>query len=278
MTQEIRSSTEPPSTAAAIDSNRGLWDEWAAIHAEGDWYKLDAVRAGADKLRPYEVDEIGDVTGRTLLHLQCQIGTDSIAWARRGASVTGVDFSPVAVQIASELAAEVGVDAQFVVADVMKLTDHLKGSWDIVYASRGILGWLPDLSAWAKEIAQVLKPGGFFYLTDIHPIAKAVDDSSTEFRVGRPYWSRPDPIRYDVQGTYADPNAKVETTDKYLWTHSTGDLLTSIAAAGLCLEFWHEFPWSDRPWPSLSKQGEREFLPPNGIELPLSFSLRARKL
>lgn len=274
MTEDLRA----PSTAAAIDSNRALWDEWAKIHADGDWYNLDAVRAGADKLRPYEVAEIGDVAGRTMLHLQCQIGTDSIAWARRGARVTGVDFSSAAVDIARQLAADVGVDARFVCSDVMQLPENLEGIWDIVYASRGILGWLPDLAAWARVVSHFLAPGGIFYLTDIHPVAKAVDDSSPEFRVGRPYWPRPEPIRYDVRGTYADPNAHVETTDKYLWTHSTGELLTSIAQAGMCLEVFHEFPWLDRPWPSLTKQGEREYLPPNGFELPLSFSLRARKL
>ncbi len=266
------------SNSAAIDANRALWDEWAAIHADGDWYDVDAVRAGAEKLRSYEIDEVGNVTGRTMLHLQCQIGTDSIAWARRGAKVTGVDFSPVAVQIARSLAADVGTDAQFVCSDVMRLPDNLHGSWDIVYASRGILGWLPDLDRWAEIVSHFLRPGGFFYLTDIHPIAKALDDSSADIRANRPYWPRPEPIRYDVRGTYADPDAEVESTDKYLWTHSTGELITAIGKAGLCLEFFHEFPWLDRPWPCLEKMSDREFVLPGGVELPLFFSLRARKL
>jgi SAM-dependent methyltransferase len=266
-----------PSTDRAIASNRALWDEWAAVHAAGDWYDLDAVRSGTEKLRTYEIEEVGDVAGKSLLHLQCQIGTDSIAWARRGADVTAVDFSPVAIEIATQLAHDTGVDAQFVVSDVMRLPENLTGAWDIVYASRGILGWLPDLTAWAQVVSHFLRPDGIFYLTDIHPVAKAVDDTSTEFQVGRPYWSRPEPIRHEVRGTYADPNASIESTEKYLWAHSTGELLTALAQAGLCLEFFHEFPWLDRPWPSLIKQSEREFLPPNGFELPLTFSLRARK-
>jgi len=134
------------STASAIASNQALWDEWAAIHAEGSWYDINAVRQGAEKLRPYELDEVGDVNGRTLLHLQCQIGTDSIAWARHGANVTGVDFSPVAVKVAKSLADDAGVSANFVCSDVMALPDALEGTYDIVYASRGILGWLPDLT------------------------------------------------------------------------------------------------------------------------------------
>ncbi|WP_433635636.1 class I SAM-dependent methyltransferase [Nocardia sp. CA-120079] len=264
--------------SAAIASNRALWDEWAAIHAQGSWYDLDAIRAGADKLRPYEVDEIGDVTGLSLLHLQCQIGTDSVSWARRGARVTGVDFSPVAVQIATDLAHELGVSAEFVCSDVMTLPENLTGTWDIVYASRGILGWLPNLDTWAQVVAHFLTPGGIFYLTDMHPVARAVDRTSATLQLGGPYWHQPEPFRHDVRGSYADPDAHVESADKYLWVHSTGDLISAIAHAGLCLEFFHEFPWLDRPLPSLTQQDERQFLPPNGFELPLSFSLRARKL
>ncbi len=266
------------STSSAIGANRALWDEWAAIHAEGSWYDLDAVRRGADKLRDYEVDEIGDVSGMSMLHLQCQIGTDSIAWARRGATVTGVDFSPVAVEKATSLASDIGVEASFVCSDVMELDKTLEGEFDIVYASRGILGWIPDFAEWSRIVAHFLKPGGFLYLTDIHPVAKVLDDASNEVRIARPYWPRPEPIRYDVRGTYADPSAKVESSSKYLWTHSTGEVITSVAQAGMCVEFFHEFPWLDRPWPCLSQETDRTFTLPDGVELPMFFSLKARKL
>lgn len=267
------------STDPYIASNRDLWDEWAEIHAQGDWYDLDSVRKGLDKLRPYELDEVGNVAGRSLLHLQCQLGTDTIAWARRGAKVTGVDFSPRAVQVATRLADQLGVDASFVCADVMQLPKHLAGTWDIVYSSRGVLGWLPDLAAWAQVVASYLHPGGFFYLTDIHPIAKTLDDTASELRVTRPYWPRLEPIAYEVQGSYADPNAKVNTPVKYLWTHSTAELITAVAQAGLTIEFFHEFPWLDRPWPFLRRQDDRTNVLPDGTraELPLFFSLRARK-
>ncbi len=154
------------------DTNRALWDEWAEIHARSDWYNLDAVRRGECKLRPYEIDEVGDVGGKTLLHLQCQIGTDTICWARRGADVTGVDFSARAVAIATDLARELAVDARFVCADVLRLPDVLEAEFDVVYTSRGVLGWLPDLDRWATVVAHFLAPGGVFYLTDVHPVAK----------------------------------------------------------------------------------------------------------
>ena len=260
-------------------SNRSLWDEWAEIHAKGDWYDLESVRNGADKLRPYELQEVGDVAGRTMLHLQCQIGTDTLSWARRGAKVTGIDFSPRAIQIANDLASQVDVDADFVCADVMQLPNVLRDTWDIVYTSRGVLGWLPDLAAWAQIVADFLNPGGFLYLTDIHPVAKTLDDKSPELRLGRPYWPRRDPIAYPVEGSYADPAANVDTEVKYLWTHSVGELITAIAQAGLVIEFLHEFPWLDRPWPCLEKRGDREYVIPQETtaEVPLFLSVRASK-
>ncbi|MBL7489730.1 class I SAM-dependent methyltransferase [Frankia sp. AgB1.9] len=262
-----------------LESNRSLWDEWAELHARSDWYDLDSVRRGVDKLRPYEVDEVGDVSGLTMLHLQCQIGADSVSWARRGAKVTGVDFSSRAVGIANALAKELGVDATFVCSDVMRLPETLAGTWDVVYTSRGVLGWLPDLAGWARIIEAYLNPGGFVYLTDIHPIAKTLDDTSVELRVSRPYWPRPAPVTYRVEGSYADPNAKIESSVKYLWTHSTGEIITAMAQAGLIIEFFHEFSWLDRPWPFLRQRSGREFVLPDDIEaeLPLFFSLRARK-
>jgi SAM-dependent methyltransferase len=262
-----------------VESNRALWDEWAEINAKSSWYGLDAVRRGSYKLRPYEIDEVGDVEGRTLLHLQCQIGTDTIGWARRGARATGVDFSPRAVAIATALATELGVDARFVCSDVLELPQALDGTFDIVYTSRGVLGWLPDLARWARVVARFLTPGGFFYLTDIHPIAKVLDDSASEVRVSRPYFPRAEPIGYKVQGTYADPDAEVSSEVKYLWPHSVAELITAVAQAGLVIEFFHEFPWLDRPWPFLRKQDERTWTLPadSEAELPLFLSLRARK-
>lgn len=263
-----------------VESNRGLWDEWAAIHAGSAWYDLESVRGGLCKLRPYEIDEVGDVRGRTLLHLQCQIGTDTVSWARRGAVVTGVDFSPRAIDIATQLAVDTGVDARFMCSDVLELPQALTGSFDIVYTSRGVLGWLPDLSRWARVVAHFLAPGGVFYVTDIHPIAEVLDHSATEVRVSRPYFPRAEPIAYRVQGSYADRSARVATEVEYLWTHSVAELVTAVAQAGLVIEFFHEFPWLDRPWPFLCQQGEQGWtLPPgSGGELPLFLSLRARKL
>lgn len=246
-------------TRAYLASNRRLWDEWARIHAASEWYAVDAIRRGECKLRDYELDEVGDVTGRTLLHLQCQIGTDTICWARRGAAVTGVDFSPEAITVANELAQELDIEARFVRSDVLTLPDELDGVFDVVYTSRGVMGWLPDLDRWAAVAAQFLAPGGTFYVTDIHPIFKTLRDDADEPRIGRPYFPRAKPLTLPVEGSYADPSASVNSQVKHLWPHSVAEIITSVAQAGLCIEFFHEFPWADRPLPFLEPAGDRRW-------------------
>jgi len=156
-----------------LAANRALWDEWTAIHETSSFYDLEAFKAGGSRLRDYEVDEVGDVTGKSLLHLQCHFGIDTLSWARLGARVTGADFSDRAIELGRSLAAELRLDATFVRSDLYDLPSVLDGQFDVVYTSRGVLGWLPDLGRWAGVVAHFLRPGGVFYMTEIHPVAQA---------------------------------------------------------------------------------------------------------
>jgi len=136
-----------------LAANRALWDEWTAIHELSSFYDLESFKAGGSRLRAYEVNEVGEVAGKSLLHLQCHFGIDALSWARHGARVTGADFSARAVELARSLAAELRLDATFVRSDLYDLPSVLDGQFDIVYTSRGVLGWLPDLDRWAGVVA-----------------------------------------------------------------------------------------------------------------------------
>src|SRR5690349_19544695 len=136
---------------ASFASNQRLWDAWTKVHAEGEFYDVAGFRKGGVRLRPYEIAALGDVTGKTLLHLQCHFGLDTLSWARLGAKVTGADFSPASIRLARRLAGEVGFeDARFVLANIYDLPTVLDGQFDVVYTSRGVLSWLPDISRWAR--------------------------------------------------------------------------------------------------------------------------------
>ena len=278
------SAAEP--TRGQLAANRRLWDERVPVHYASDFYGVDAFKKGATRIRAVELTELGDVRGKTLLHLQCHFGMDTLAIARLGARVTGADFSAPAVDQARALAAEVGLEARFVVSDVLEL--ELGETFDIVYTSRGVIGWLPDLARWARVIAKHLRPGGFFYIHEIHPVLLAFDDSdsATELRLGYPYLARPDALELDVQGTYADRGATFAQRKEYAWIHDLGEIVTSLASAGLRIEFLHErttAPWQALPFLVRSEEagepGAGEWTLPPGYagELPLSFTLRARR-
>lgn len=262
-------------------SNRALWDEWTHVNAKSAFYDLDGFKAGGIRVRPFEVEEIGEVRGKDLLHLQCHFGVDTLSWARLGARVTGVDFSGAAVALAQSLAHDLGLEATFVQADVLDLPDLLDADFDIVYSSRGVLGWLPDLSRWGQVIAHFLRPGGILYITEIHPVAQAFDDDEgvTELRLRYPYFARPEPLEFPVKGSYADRSADVKQPVEYSWVHSLGEVVTAIAAAGLRIEFLHEFPEAPWPVPFLKQDPDGEWrLPPEQAgEIPLAFSLKATK-
>ena len=146
--------------AEAFAANEALWDAWTAVHSTGGFYDLERFKAGGVRLRPYEIELVGDVSGRSLLHLQCHFGIDTLSWARLGARVTGADFSPAAVELARSLADELGFpDARFVRANLYDLPDVLDGTFDVVYTSRGVLGWLPDIRGWARGRGPLRRPG-----------------------------------------------------------------------------------------------------------------------
>jgi SAM-dependent methyltransferase len=268
----------------ALRKNRELWDAWTKIHVDSAFYDVPSFRDGARPIRlaDYERVEVGTVEGRTLLHLQCHFGLDTLSWARLGATATGMDFSEEAIAAARALAAELGIAATFIASDLYRLPEVLDHQFDIVYTSRGVLGWLPDIAAWGRIAAQFVRPGGFLYVTEIHPVANVFENEGVapgELRLAYPYWSHPDPLRFDVKGSYADPDAPTEGLVEYGWSHSLGEIVTALVDAGLRLEFLHEFDFVSWPVDFLVQGDDDRWRLPNGVKgsLPLFFSLKATK-
>lgn len=203
----------PRDHSASYAANEALWNAWTKVHEASEFYDLASFRAGGVRIRPYEIELVGDVTGRSLLHLQCHFGIDTLSWARLGASVTGVDFSADAIALAVSLATDLGFpEARFVRSNLYDLPNVLAGEFDVVYTSRGVLGWLPDIRGWAAVVARFLAPGGTFFISEIHPAAQAFENEGVtpgELRLAYPYWEHAEPLRFDVVGSYADPTADV---------------------------------------------------------------------
>lgn len=261
-----------------MDANREMWDEYVPIHAQSPFYRLEEFRQGENKLNPLERGEVGEVAGKSLLHLQCHFGMDTLSWARLGAQVTGMDYSEKAIALARSLSDELKLPAKFICCNLYDLPENLGGQFDIVYTSYGVLCWLNDIPRWAQIAASYVKPGGFFYIAEFHPFAMVFDDESTELRYRYPYFLE-DALSFEVKGSYVDRNAPVQAEMDYEWQHTLGDIVSALVAAGLQIEFLHEHPFSVyEQLPCLQPDGTGYWRFPDGASpIPLMFSLKAAK-
>ena len=264
-----------------VEANHRHWDEAVPVHVASSMYDVANFGKGRGRLKPVELDEMGDVRGRSLLHLQCHFGLDTLSWAMEGAQVTGVDFSEPAIDAARKLAEEHGIDARFVVSDVYDLPDHLDGNFDIVFTSYGALNWLPDLERWAKVGAHFVKPGGTFYVVEFHPVSMIFDDApnGTDLKVRYPYFPEFGPIRSEDDGTYADLDVKFENKVTYDFPHPTSEVVMALIDARLQIEFFHEFPFGNWKHLSCMEHIDRYTcrLTKNHGSVPLLYSIKATK-
>lgn len=269
-----------------LADNQRLWDAWTQIHTTGSFYDVERFRDDPQDVRidDWEREEVGDVAGRTLLHLQCHFGLDTLSWARLGAIVTGVDFSEPAVAFARDLCTRVGLDdvATFLASNVYDLPGPLSGTtYDVVYTSRGALNWLPDIGRWAEIAAGFVAPGGIFYVHEAHPVMWTVaeeQDTPNDLHLDFDYWGG-ETLTFPVQGSYADPDADVDAEWEHGWNHSLGEVVTALAYHGLRIEMLDEkrmVSWPV-PWLREGEDGTFGFPSEQTGTLPLMYSLRARK-
>lgn len=263
-----------------MEQNLKHWNEVTPIHEKSRFYDVEGFKAGRCTLMPLEREELGDVSGKTLLHLQCHFGMDTMSWARLGAKVTGVDFSDEAIKLARSLSSELNVRADFLCCNLYELPQVLRGEFDFVYTSYGVLCWLPDLSRWARIIASYLKPKGTFYIIEAHPINNVFENERTtkELKVRYSYFHSSQPTRWEPDGTYADKEAKV-TNPTYEWAHPLSEIINSLVSAGLRIEFLHEFPYCGEDHFPFMEKGEDGWWRLKGDKqtIPLMFSLKAVK-
>lgn len=268
-------------------ANQAFWDDLVDIHAaqdgDGEGYRVRKFLDGECILDPLIRSEIGNIEGKSLLHLQCHFGLDSLSLARLGATITGVDFSPNGIAAARKLSDDSGVPGRFIeglIEDVPSLIDE---QFDMVFTSWGAIIWLADLGAWTAAIDHALKPGGVFYIADAHPLLLAFDDEAEPGGQPPPiiydYLSSDEPIGLENANDYADESVVLKTTRTYEWSHSLGEIVTRLCEAGLRIEFLHEhnvLAW--RGVKGLVRQDEHFHCLPDGWpNIPLSFSIRAVK-
>ncbi len=270
-----------------LQANRQLWDAWTRINLKSSFYDVEEFAAGrGGDLDAVVRATVGDVRGKSLLHLQCHFGMDTIRWAQHGATVTGADFSAEAIAAARALATRMRVPATFVQSDLYDLPSKLEGRFDVVFTSHGVLGWLPDLDRWAKVVAHFLAPGGVFSIVEAHPVMMLFNDrlKDPDLALLYPYFHGPEPIREEHTGCYAAPDDPI-TSVEHCWLHTMSGIIGALVRAGLRIASFEEYPfvaWRFFPWMEEDADGwwrlpEHEGLPQGPGSLPLMYSLTATR-
>lgn len=254
-----------------IEINRACWNRRTGIHVASAFYDMPGFKAGQCSLKPFERGLLGDVTGRPILHLQCHFGQDTLSLARMGGEVTGVDFSESAIEVARQTAVELGLPADFVLSNVLEL--DLGRSFDTVFASYGVLGWIPDVAEWMRVAARHLSPGGELILVEFHPLIWLFDEKSPV-----DYFHAAEPDVETQMGSYTDGGEDVEITSCY-WDHTLSDVLSAIRAVGLEVTLFEEYDHSPYPLAGMVERAPGQFVLADRTaqRLPHCYAIRAVK-
>ena len=220
--------------------NRQTWNEKTDIHINSEFYDMNGFKDGKSSLNEIELKLLGDISGKSILHLQCHFGQDTMSLSRLGADVTGVDFSEKAIENAVKIAKELNINAKFVCSDIYSLPQNLNEKFDIIFTSYGVIGWLPNLTKWAEVISQFLKPGGTFILAEFHPVVWMYDDNFEKIIYS---YFNVEPIIETETGSYADRKAD-KTTTCVVWNHSLSEVISSLIGQGLAITDFEEHDYS----------------------------------
>jgi SAM-dependent methyltransferase len=259
-----------------FEVNKKTWNEKVKVHSKSEMYDLEAFKSGKSSLMPYELKALGDVKGKSLLHLQCHFGQDTMSWSRLGAKSVGVDLSDEGIALATSLNEELKLDATFVCCNVLDTSKHIKETFDIVFTSYGVIGWLPDLKPWGQMIAERLKKGGTFYMIEFHPIVWMFDylDNKPIMKYG---YMQDEAIYEEYQGTYANQESKM-ITKEYGWNHGLSEVINALVSAGLQIEYLNEY--DESPYnvlPDLVETKSGNYVTTDKL-YPLMFEIKATKL
>lgn len=263
-----------------FEFNQKRWNERVNINSKSKFYDLEGFLKGKSSLLPVEVKELGDIKGKKILHLQCHFGMDTLSLAKKGAIVTGVDFSHEAIKLANKLSEDLKIPAEFIEANIYDLSDIFEEKFDIVYTSYGVLCWLPDLEKWAELINHTLKQNGVFYIVESHPFGFLIDEEyDLRFQTGYPYFNEGIAIKFQDESNPIDPSKKLNNTISFEWIHPLSSIINSLLENNLQIEFLHEFPYTFFPiHPSMKKREDGYYYFENDkFNVPMMFSLKARK-
>lgn len=252
-----------------LEINKQSWNLRAQIHLTSNFYDVPGFLAGKNTLNPIELEALGDVSNKSLLHLQCHFGLDTLSWARLGANVTGVDLSSSAIKQAQDLAVKSNLNAEFICEDVYQFGKNNSKQYDIVFTSYGVLCWLPDIEQWAQTVAKSLKPGGTFFIAEFHPFYDVFS--------GYSYFHNKEPD-VEQEETYTE-NSHGETSTIVTWAHPLSSVINALIKAGIEIKQLNEYPYSPyNCFDNMKEEKEGQFcLYHKDKNIPLIYTIKGNK-
>ncbi len=259
-----------------FEANKIAWDARTEAHVGSKFYDIEGFKNGDNALGPIVMQEMPDVTGKSLLHLQCHFGMDTLSFARMGAEVTGVDLSSKSIEVATGLSKELNTPATFIESNIMTLDQVVEDTYDIVFTSYGAICWLPDIDAWAEQVAKRLKPGGIFYMAEFHPYLYMWEWKDE--KIAYPYFSKGKVFYEKAEGTYTDGGENLQY-DEYFWIHAVSDVYKALMNNGIKVIGFNEYDYNPYPcFEGIKKRAEKEYVyEVNGQAIPAVFTFTGIK-
>lgn len=256
-----------------LEINKESWNNRTAVHLDSEFYDVKNFLDGKSSLNSIELELLGNIEGKSILHLQCHFGQDTISLSRLGAQTVGVDLSDKAIEAARNLAEKDNSDARFICSDIYDLPNHLDEKFDLVFTSYGTIGWLPDLDKWANVVSHFLKPKGKFVIVEFHPLVWMFDDDFQ--RVEYRYFQSG-----AIETTEETYTENADKKDEFIsWNHGLGEVINSLISNGLEINSLDEYDYS--PYNCFNQT--EEFEPGKfrikhlGNKIPMVYSISATK-
>lgn len=263
-------------TDKLLAANKAVWNKRTDAHLASEFYDVQNFKNGKSSLNAFEIELLGNVEGKSLLHLQCHFGQDTLSLARMGAAATGVDFTDTAIAAAKELNDELGLDAKFVCCNVYDTRRHISEQFDFVFTSYGTIGWLPELKPWAQVVSESLKPGGMFVMVEFHPYVWMLDE---EFKTIKYAYFNEEVIESISTSSYAAKEQLHEPMKEFGWNHPLSDVFSALTEAGLAMEVFREYNGSPyNCFANMEQHADGLYRFTNwGTKIPLVYGIRFRK-
>ena len=225
-----------------INKNREAWNEVTPIHISHRREEAKFFKRGGSTLDHFELKLLPDLREKKVGHLCCNCGQDTLSLANLGAKCVGFDFSGAAISEARRLSADSGIKVEFVESNVLDIPHEFYKKFDLIYISKGVLVWIPDVKKLIKSASELLHKGGKLFLYDQHPFIHLFDSDQDGDLVVKFDYFKESPNKY--KGLDYVGGTEYDALPNYQFMVRLSDVLNGISESGMKLDLFKEYDHS----------------------------------